>query len=109
MLNFWATWCAPCRVEMPELEKVYRRRHAQGLEILAVSQDEDWGAVEAYLEKAPVSFPVLVDDRLELGARFGVSAVPTTLFLDREGRVLEIIEGVDFDLESRVDRLLGGF
>lgn len=87
LVNFWATWCAPCREEMPAMDRLYRALAHHGLEILAVHAGPGGAAMQAFLERIPVSFAVLVDADLDLRG-WHVPALPTTFLVDREGRTL---------------------
>lgn len=96
VVDFWATWCDPCRDQLPFLDRLSIAYAGQGLRVYAVSFDEDRGALERFLDEAPVSFPVLWDKGGEaLSERLEVTRLPTTLLLDREGRVREVHLGFD--------------
>ena len=62
VINFWATWCGPCRVEMPSFEQLYNERKDHGFTILAIAEDKERAKVDQYLKEKPVSFPVLIDE-----------------------------------------------
>ena len=85
LVNFWATWCAPCREEMPAMDRLYRELGPENLEILAVHAGRGGSAMDQFLTEVPVSFPVLVDDHLNLGV-WGVVALPTTVLVDMNGQ-----------------------
>lgn len=87
-LNFWATWCGPCRFEMPSMEKLYRRFKASGLEIVAVNLQEDRDSVQRFVDEYELSFPVLLDTTGRIGATYGARSIPTTYIVDRHGFVL---------------------
>jgi thiol-disulfide isomerase/thioredoxin len=87
-LNFWATWCGPCRFEMPSMEKLYRRFKDRGLEIVAVNLQEDRDSVQRFVDEYELSFPVLLDTTGRIGATYGARSIPTTYILDRDGWVL---------------------
>ncbi len=93
LINFWATWCEPCRLEMPSLVRLHAKLAGRGLEILAVSIDADRGAVLSYLGRSPLPFRVLLDADKAAYGRYGVSVIPATFIVDREGRVVERIDG----------------
>src|SRR5205823_3631509 len=95
MINFWASWCTPCRMEMPEFERVYGTRKTEGFTILAISVDTEREKLDAYLKNKPVSFPVLIDKNGALSKQFGIGALPTTILVDRDGKVIHVVEGVD--------------
>ncbi len=83
-LNFWATWCAPCLVEMPLLETAVKR-HEKDLIVLAINIEEPSGTVEAYIKRGGFTFPVLLDVDGKVANNFGVFAYPATFFIDKEG------------------------
>ncbi len=85
LVNFWATWCVPCRTEMPAMERLYRQLRAQGLEILAVHVGPGGPQLHSFLAEVPVSFPVLVDADLDLNG-WPLKGLPTTVVVDRNGR-----------------------
>ena len=87
-LNFWATWCGPCRFEMPSMEKLYKRLKDEGLEIVAVNLQEDRSSVEQFVDEYGLSFPVLLDTTGRIGATYGARSIPTTYIVDREGFVI---------------------
>ena len=93
ILNFWATWCPPCRDEMPSMETLYRRFKDQGLEILAVNLGENTATVRQFIQNNRHTFPVLLDSNNRISAIYGVEAIPTSYILDREGRIIARIVG----------------
>lgn len=88
LLNFWATWCAPCREEMPSLENLTRLLPPGDLVVLAIASGEARPVVSDFLKASPHSFTVVVDPTREASNRFGVKALPTTYLIDPQGRVL---------------------
>jgi cytochrome c biogenesis protein CcmG/thiol:disulfide interchange protein DsbE len=93
-LNVWATWCPPCRMEMPSMEQLYRRLKGQDFVMLAVSEDaEGSDPVRAMVEEAGLTFPVLLDPQGEVSPRYGVTGYPETFIIDRQGMVVEHIVG----------------
>lgn len=87
LVNFWATWCPPCRKEMPDLEALSKKFAKKGLVVLAIT-DEERGKVEAFLKKdMPVTYPVLLDEGRKVAEQFGVEGIPKTFIYDREGRL----------------------
>jgi peroxiredoxin len=103
MLNFWATWCPPCRREMPDMEKLHRVFESKGLTILAVS-DEKRDTVEGFLAKNPYTFPILLDPGGATGKAFSVDGIPKTFLFDREGRLAA--QAIDMRTESQFLELL---
>jgi thiol-disulfide isomerase/thioredoxin len=85
MVNFWATWCVPCRNEMPEIENVYRMRQDYGLEVLAINLKESKDIVEKYVKNNDFSFQILLDEAGEVSDEFQLFGLPTTYFIDKEG------------------------
>jgi peroxiredoxin len=95
IINFWATWCAPCQVEMPALEQAYQERKDEGLVILAVNRDEDPGAVARFFyEELGLSFTPLLDEEARVNDQYRVFNLPTTFFVDGEGIIQGIHRGV---------------
>jgi len=94
ILNFWATWCPPCREEMPSMERLYQKYKDQGLVILAVSADENGKkAVSQFLQKTPYSFPILLDSDNVAQNAYGVFRFPESFIIDRNGMVIKRIIG----------------
>lgn len=87
MLNFWASWCGPCRQEMPLLEDMSKKYERLGFTLLGVNVDEDSSKAEKLLEKIPVSFPVLYDNKSDVSELLNVDAMPTTFLIDRDGNL----------------------
>lgn len=94
ILNLWATWCGPCRVEMPGFETMYRRFRSEGLTILAVSLDKgDTQKVKNFVEQYRLSFPVLMDDGQVVERLYPTFTIPTTYVIDKQGRVAAKVDG----------------
>ena len=94
ILNLWATWCPPCREEMPSMERLYLKYKDQGLVILAVSADENGKkAVSQFLQRTPYSFPILLDSDSVVQNAYGVFRFPETFIIDRNGIVVKKIIG----------------
>ena len=87
-LNFWATWCGPCRAEMPSMQKLSDRFLEKGLEIVAVDLQERKETVREFAEEFGLSFHVLLDTTGEVGAIYGARSIPTTYIVDRQGNVV---------------------
>ncbi|MBI2205115.1 MAG: TlpA family protein disulfide reductase [Candidatus Rokubacteria bacterium] len=93
LVNFWATWCPPCREEMPAMERLYRQHKDRGLVLVAVSVDADPAVVTPYLRENKLSFPVALDPKMDVADTYGVRALPSSFVVDREGRVTVLALG----------------
>jgi peroxiredoxin len=93
-INFWASWCGPCRLEMPGFEKLYEKRHKDGFVILGINEDQKPSDMADYLRDRPVTFPVLLDANGELLKRLGLEALPTTILVGHDGKILQVVQGV---------------
>ncbi len=94
LLNFWATWCGPCLVEMPSMENLYRDLKTEGFEILAVSSDPQGRAVtRPFVESNGLTFPVLHDSDYRVSGRYGVRTLPMSFLIDRNGTVTHRVFG----------------
>jgi thiol-disulfide isomerase/thioredoxin len=92
LVNFWASWCEPCRAEMPSLEQLARRQR-DDLEVLAVNFKESAGSVQRFLERTPLDLPVLLDEDGATARAHGVRVFPSTVVVDREGRGVLVVVG----------------
>jgi peroxiredoxin len=108
VINFWATWCWPCKVEMPALERLYRDRHADGVEVLAVTTDGNPSLVHEYLGQRDFTFPVAWSNARAVRALGGIRGTPTTILIDQQGRVRHQWFGITapLTLRSAANRLL---
>ena len=93
MINFWATWCGPCRQEMPLLDDLYARYNRVGFNLLGVNIDDDAGRAMQMIEELGVNFPVLFDDSKEVSRLYQVEAMPVTVLVDRQGTVRHVHHG----------------
>ncbi len=93
MINFWATWCGPCRQEMPLLDELYQRYERVGFSLLGVNIDDDSRRAMQMIEDLGVSFPVLFDAQKEVSKLYEVDAMPVTVLVDREGNVRHVHHG----------------
>jgi peroxiredoxin len=93
-LNFWATWCAPCKDEMPSMERLYRRFRGRGFTILAISMDMgDPGKVAAFVKVLGLTFPVGLDLRGDVATRYSVRGLPGSFLIDRSGQIVAVAIG----------------
>jgi thiol-disulfide isomerase/thioredoxin len=109
LVNFWATWCPPCRREMPSMERLYQRFKDRGLTVLAVDVGEDADTIFAFtgqLDPAP-TFPLLLDLDSKAAGDWGVKGLPTSFVVDPEGRVImRAVGGTEFDEPGAVEQLV---
>ena len=103
LVNFWATWCPPCRKEMPDLEALYEKFAAQGLVILGIS-DEEAGKVEPFIRERKVTFPVLLDPGRKVNEKFAVDGIPKTFIYDREGKL--VAQSIDMRTQKQFLEML---
>jgi peroxiredoxin len=94
LLNFWATWCGPCRIEMPAMERLYRSYSRKDFEILAVSTDPQGAAVtRPFQQEMGFTFPILHDAEYRIGLMYGARSLPMTFMVDRQGIVRQKVPG----------------
>lgn len=108
MLNFWATWCPPCRHEMPSMEELYQRYKDRGFAVLAINEWEDADRVFEYTGQLSVSptFPILFDGKGEVANKYVVKGLPTTVLINRKGQVVyRAVGGRDFN-HPEVDNVI---
>ena len=100
-LNFWATWCPPCRAEMPDIQKLYERSPRDGRDAVIVlgvaapklGSEKDEDGIKAFMDKNGYSYPVLMDEGGKLFEAYGIRAIPTTYLIDRRGNVIGRVQG----------------
>lgn len=111
LLNFWASWCGPCRIEIPSLNRLYRLRKDKNFEILAVSVDRgSVSKIASFVASNEMSFPVLVNPQGDVGSRYWVRAIPTSFLLDKKGVIRwKVVGGKQWDgaeAVAKIDQLL---
>ena len=96
LVNFWATWCGPCKVEMPSLELLYRKFKQRNFAMIAISNDI-FGAqvVNPYIQAQNFTFPVGLDPKLKVSNQFGVVSLPTTFLIDPQGKIIGVLNGAE--------------
>jgi peroxiredoxin len=104
LVNFWATWCPPCRKEMPDLETLYERFGSKGLVVLGIS-DEEAAKVEPFIRERKVSFPVLLDPGRKVNDLFVVEGIPKSFVYDREGKL--VAQSIDMRTQKQFLEMLG--
>src|SRR5579884_3954297 len=93
MLNFWASWCGPCRQEMPLLENIYKKYNKLGFTLIGVNVEPDSKAADDWLKQTPVSFPVIYDKDSQVSKLYDVSGMPSTVIIDRKGNIRMLHRG----------------
>ncbi len=94
LLNFWATWCSPCRVEMPAMERLYQRHKTEGFAVLGISVDRQGAAVVTPFAKSfKLTFPIGLDPRMDVAGSYGVVGLPSTFLISRTGSIVAIAVG----------------
>lgn len=99
LINFWASWCEPCRAEMPSLGQLARRREVDGLAVVAVNFKESALTVRRFLERTPLAFPIMLDRDGTAARDWQVRIFPSTMLIDRNGRARGVVLG-EMDWES---------
>lgn len=109
LLNFWASWCPPCREEMPALNDLYQKRRDQGFVVLAVNSGEDPNTAQAFVKKGGYTFPVVLDRNSDVGFTYQAVAPPTSYLIDAQGIVRDrIVGGMTAEImQAKVDRFVG--
>jgi peroxiredoxin len=93
MINFWASWCGPCRQEMPLLESIYKKYNKMGFTLLGVNVEPDSNAANEWLKATPVSFPILYDRDSKVSKLYDVAGMPSTVIIDRSGKLRVLHRG----------------
>jgi peroxiredoxin len=93
MLNFWASWCGPCRQEMPLLESIYKKYNKLGFTMIGVNVEPDSNAADQWLKETPVSFPILYDRDSKVSKLYDVEGMPSTVIIDRSGKLRKLHRG----------------
>ena len=110
LVNFWATWCGPCREEMPRLETLYEKYRKSGFVLLGVNVDDDPRIALATAAKLNVSFPVLLDTDKRVSKLYDLNTMPSTIVIDRDGKMRFLHRGyragTEGDYEQQIRRLL---
>jgi peroxiredoxin len=103
LVNFWATWCPPCRSEMPDLDALYQRFKSQGLVVLAIS-NEDAATVKPFVNKFKITFPVLLDPGDSVNEQYKISGIPKTFIYGRDGRL--VAQAIDMRTSGQFQDML---
>ena len=110
MINFWATWCGPCRQEMPHLNRLYEKYRASGFVLLGVNVDDDARNATEVAAKLGLKFPVLLDTDKKISRLYDLATMPSTVLIDRDGKVRYMhrgyLAGVEADYDKQIRELL---
>jgi thiol-disulfide isomerase/thioredoxin len=112
LLDFWASWCAPCKASFPVLDQLYNTYRSRGFEVIAVSVDDEAVDMKRFLEDHPASFAILHDARKQLVEQMAPEAMPTSYLIGRDGRIRSIHAGfngreTEEALRAEIEKLLG--
>jgi peroxiredoxin len=110
ILSFWATWCHPCKDEMPKFNKLYKEMRSRGLEIVAVSSDYSLGSLKDFLDKNSLDFSILYDEKRTVTRQYKIPYLPVTFLIDKSGVIVEKITG-EFEwpsgeMKKKLEKLL---
>ena len=93
VLNFWASWCPPCKGEMPDIEELYMQTKGSDLIILAVNIGEEKTTAKSFMDKNKYNFTVLLDSNQSIATQYNIAAIPTSFFIDKEGNIISTVKG----------------
>jgi tetratricopeptide (TPR) repeat protein/thiol-disulfide isomerase/thioredoxin len=102
LVDFWGSWCPPCRQEMPDFEKIHRELSSKDVVVLTLDVNEPQDTVVEFVKKEKYTFPVLITEGTDVVARYSVNAYPTTFAIDKSGRIADVLQGGGIDNESRL-------
>ena len=108
LVDFWATWCGPCRAEFPQLKKLYESYKSRGFEVVAICLDQDRAQLEEFLQKESLPWITLHDQggTSPTADRYGVTTLPTSILVDKNGKVISLAARGD-ELTKQLEKLLG--
>jgi peroxiredoxin len=106
VINFWETWCGPCKQELPYLQRIHSRFNQQGFSIIGVYQSSPEQEVQSMIQENSLTFPMVFDETRSISSQFKIIGVPTTFVVDANLKILRSHEGIDLGLESFVEEQL---
>jgi len=109
LINFWATWCPPCRGEVPYIQEIYEEWSGEGLVVLAINLGESSSQVEEFMQNYHLSFTVLLDTKQDVAQRYNITGIPTTFFIDKDGIIQDKVIGAFPDktqIENRLSKIM---
>ncbi len=101
-LDFWASWCAPCRLSFPKLNKLYKELKSQGVEVIAINLDENRADAEKFLQENPVEFKIVYDDAKQCPKQYALIAMPSSYIIDKQGVIRMIHLGFKAGNEAKI-------
>lgn len=107
LIDFWASWCKPCRQSVPSYNKIAAKYKDKGVQILAINEDENVADLEKFLKEVPADFPVFRDPGKEMGKTFQVNALPTLFILNRNTKVVAMVKGYSPKNEEFLEKQIG--
>lgn len=112
LVNFWASWCLPCRTEMPAIQEIYQEYAPQGLSVLAINatNQDEYSAVKSFINQNGLTFPILFDENGQVSASYRIQSLPTTFFIDQDGVIQDIAVGgmSETFLRIKIEELISG-
>ena len=106
IVNFWATWCAPCRKEMPSLNRAWSVVEGEGIDMLAINLGDTVGSINEFMQEVPIDFPVVISTNPSDLNAWGVRGLPTTVVLNAEGKiVMKLVGPAEWDEDELLDRV----
>ena len=109
LINFWATWCPPCRDEMPYIQEIYEEWSDKGLVVLAINLGESSSKAEEFMQSYNLSFTVLLDTKQDVAQRYNITGIPTTFFIDKDGIIQDKVIGAfqnKAQIENRLSKIM---
>ncbi|MDJ0831970.1 MAG: TlpA disulfide reductase family protein [Gammaproteobacteria bacterium] len=106
LLNFWASWCGPCRTEMPLLNDLHNKYEALGFTVLGVNVEQETELAKSFIAKSPVDFPILLDKTNKVSKMYDVIAMPTTVMIDRDGNMRYLHKGYQVGDEKKYKKMV---
>jgi peroxiredoxin len=103
-VDFWASWCVPCRLSMPALDSLYKKNSSRGFTVIGVNKDTSPADAEKFMKRLPVSFPLVPDSKDAIAKSFDVKAMPSGYLIDRKGKVRKVHRGFTEDTAATLER-----